>query len=394
MRKTFFTFYCALASMNLFAQNAQIKGDTTKNKIRTAADLTSGNSQDVLTSFFQLALNDIDNSNDHSFKFQSSLFAIKAKTDSTIWNSPEYLKQQFSRNLVIGFAVNLDSNYKFQGYSVNAKYAIINHRDKTATKFILDYEEEWNQIQYNAQMDYLETTPKPSVEDQLKAIRFFNDRNNKDRTKDSTLLPSGYYSILRKEINEHDYFKNWNLEKFRNLLEDEYDYIANAVENKSLLTIETNLYTNANGNNSIDNTLLSKYNLNAEYLKGFINAKSKMNLELDIKGALDLYSDTTISMKSLNRTVISGSLGFNWIIIKDKKHKSLLEFKGDVTTSYITNGILPGEEYNPVTGNGTLKIRITDNFWVPIKVKYDPINGKVFGFLTITSNFDWLKGKN
>jgi len=108
----------------------QSKNIATDNKqlVRTAADLKSGTSQDVLSSFFKLAYTDL--SDGHHFQFSSSLFAVRAKTDTDLWIDGNYRKQVFARNFVFGIDYGLDSNYKFKSASFNVKYAIINNRDK------------------------------------------------------------------------------------------------------------------------------------------------------------------------------------------------------------------------------------------------------------------------
>jgi hypothetical protein len=55
---------------------------------------------------------------------------------------------------------------------------------------------------------------------------------------------------------------------------------------------------------------------------------------------------------------------------------------------------MPGETKSRFTADGVLRFRVTDDLWIPIDIKYDPKVGKVFGFLNITSNFDWLGAKS
>ncbi|HEY8388884.1 MAG TPA: hypothetical protein VIK74_09785, partial [Parasegetibacter sp.] len=78
--------------LSLIAQNTAT-AQNMKKSVRDAADLKSGKSQDVLISFFQLGLDDLTGS-EKTFKFQSSLFALKAKTDSTIFIDTNYLRQR------------------------------------------------------------------------------------------------------------------------------------------------------------------------------------------------------------------------------------------------------------------------------------------------------------
>jgi len=40
--------------------------------------------------------------------------------------------------------------------------------------------------------------------------------------------------------------------------------------------------------------------------------------------------------------------------------------------------------------NGTLRLRIYNDIWVPLEIKYDPDAGNVFGFLNVRANFTAL----
>ena len=114
------------------SQTARSQEEVAKENVRTAAILKSGTSQDVLISFFQLAAENL--TGDHkSFKFQSSLFAIKAKTNDDLWTDNYYLKEKFARNFMITIIPALDKDYKFKSNTIGFTYAIVNNRDKTVS---------------------------------------------------------------------------------------------------------------------------------------------------------------------------------------------------------------------------------------------------------------------
>ena len=68
----------------------------------------------------------------------------------------------------------------------------------------------------------------------------------------------------------------------------------------------------------------------------------------------------------------------------------MLEIKGGLSENYIMSGMYSDEKEINFTGEGTLRVRLTNNLWVPFDVKYDPRSGNVLGFISIKSNFDWL----
>src|SRR6202008_343289 len=99
----------------------------------TADSLASGNYKDVLKSFFQLSFEKFTGP-DKELKFTSTPFAVMAKLDSTLLVDEKYLKYRTLRNINFSFAAKIDSVFKFNGYSSEIKYAIINKRDETVSK--------------------------------------------------------------------------------------------------------------------------------------------------------------------------------------------------------------------------------------------------------------------
>lgn len=371
------------------AQKAQ-KAKEAKDSVLTAANLKTGNSQDVLISFFQIAGENLFGDN-KSFKFQSSLFAIKAKTNEALWIDTAYVKERFARNFVITLNPALDSNYKFKSNTIGFKYAIVNNRDKTVFDFSKPDDWVYLQIQRSAIEKYFDALGRDSNNKNYKlAVNFFvpDDESGEKETAEKD-LPGDFKKILRTEMSFHKKFSFSTLDSFRKFLPNEYKNTALYVENRGLWTVESNFSSLADGR------LFSGINFSSEYLKGMLKNNSKMNLELDIKGSFDLADDTTTTTDlDLNRKILKLESGFNWIIAKNKNLKSIVELKGSIAYNNILSGAYTDEEKSKFTAEGTLRFRITDDLWIPLDIKYDPGNGKIFGFITAKFNFDWLKGKS
>lgn len=359
------------------------KNSSAKDSLKTAAHLKSGNSQDVLISFFQLAFNDLTGDN-KTFKFQSSLFAIKAKTDDDLWLDRNYLKEKFSRNFVFSIAPSLDSSFKFKSNSIGFKYAIVNNRDKTIFDFSKPTDMHFLSVKRQAIEEYAKDFEKPNESgDYKKAVSFFLDEDE-ERT-DLKDLPPRFLEILGK-VKKGTIFDKFTAEQFRDYLNDQYKSLAQYVENRALWTVESSFASTNNGN------LFSGVNVSSVFLKGLIPENKKTNIELNLKASMD-FSDDTISLNvnDLNRQVFNFSGGLNWIILRNSKSKSIIEFKAAVAYNYIFKGVYLNENKSKFTGDGTLRFRITDQIWIPVNIMYDPGNGNVFGFISVRSNFDWLK---
>jgi hypothetical protein len=359
---------------------------TNKDSVRTATNLKTGNSQDVLISFFQLALNDITGKN-KSFKFQSSLFAIKAKADSSLFSKNHYLAEKFARNFVVSVSPTLDENFKFKSNTIGLKYAIVNNRDKSVYNYFTSTTPEFGEVMglalntYQKQFNLKVTDPNYQL-----ASGFFLEDDDGKRT-DVNKLPKEFKVIL-DSVMKKSKFKNVLLDRFRDTLANEFTTLSQYVENRGLWTVSSDFSSDANGN------LFSKISFNSEYLKGMLNKNARSNLELNINANMDFTDDSSsIAKKDLDRKVFSLNAGFNWIITKNRLKKSLIEFKGAIVYNNILSGAYTGEKSNSFTAEGIFRIRITDQIWLPFTVKYEPDNGNVFGFLSIKTNFDALKGK-
>jgi len=400
MRKLYYTLFAGIMIMllheNAFSQSAPestAKDTSNKQLIRTAADLKSGTSQDVLTSFFKLAYSDLKDG--HHLQFNSSLFAVHAKTDSTLWRDTNYKKQVFARNFTFGIDYGLDSTYKFKSVSLNIKYAIVNQRDKSIFDFsygkeIIPLMDKIGGLIGTATNIYYQKYPdKRNDKEEVKKIDNFLTYSIKANDSKTSLaeLPKGFIIIIDSLANTKMYLPVTakNYPGFR-------DSITNLYNIASSLLAKTVLWTAGTQVTANQQKLFNKVDFNTEFLKGLTNNRSTMGAEIDAKANFDIY-DTTAVNQTFKRKVLSASLGINWIIYKDKKsQKSYIEFKPAFTYNKVLGGEPGVDKQGKFTGDGILRFRVTDALWIPIDIKYDPDKGKFFGFLNITSNFDWLGG--
>jgi len=352
--------------------------------IRTAADLKTGRSQDVLISFFQLALNDITG-DQKTFHFQSSLFAIKAKTDTTLFVDTNFLRQTLARNFVFSIAPSLDTNWHFSSNKLGLKYALINNRDKALFDFVLPDEAEWLSIQRSLLNEYARRFPdgvrNPKY---LLARNFFADKNDEEIERTSwSNLPEDFKKMFRAALASSRTFRLTTPQAFRDTLAVEYSALARYVENRSLWTVSADVKNERRGR-------FSALGLQSQFLKGMLKENSRMNLELDLQGAINFDQDTSKNSRQLKRQLCSFAGGCNWIILKNRRSQSLLELRAAVLWNKIIRGRYAAEKSSQFTGEGTIRLRLANDWWIPVDIRYDPVSGNLFGFLSVRTNFDWL----
>jgi hypothetical protein len=167
-------------------------------------------------------------------------------------------------------------------------------------------------------------------------------------------------------------------------LQTSFDSLSKIVENQPLWTVAGDFSSDADGK------LFTALKFESEYLQGLIPNNAKSNLELHIKATASFNDDPESLSRDLNRQVFSAFAGFNWIMLKNAKHQSIMELRGGLSENYIMKGLYTGEDRINFSGEGTLRFRLSNSLWIPFDIKYDPQQGKVLGFLSIKSNFDWL----
>jgi len=130
-----------------------------------------------------------------------------------------------------------------------------------------------------------------------------------------------------------------------------------------------------------------------EFLKSVNKyTKTKNDLGLNIRSQLQLVDDTLKAGRDLRRAVFNFEPGINWVVNTKSTRKSYLELKFSGGYYHIFNGIYAKEDKDQLWVNGTVRIRIFNDIWVPFEVKYDPKNGNLFGFINVRANFRALAG--
>jgi hypothetical protein len=371
------------ANTIVYAQN--------KTNIPLSADsLATGNYKDVLGSFFQLAFNKFT-SPQKEIKFSSNPFAVMAKLDTSLLKSREYYKYRHLRDLNFTFSARLDSSYKFNGFTSGLKYAIVNKRDETVSatfvRNVLDDPTVHDQFALNLELEaYISTFSDNIVrQDSLRAQknRFFNG-DNKFNQLDSGLKEKIKTIVKEKKLDylaiiiKSDPQFNW-----KETSDKVYERIKSKINNRALWTVGI---TDTTYN---DKFLFSNIVLSSEYVKGIDTMKSK-DIELNIKAAVQFVDDSLITGRDLKRSVFSFEPGFNFVIKTRNTLKSYFEFKLSGSYYHTFSSLYKNEKRDSLTINGTIRVRIYNDIWVPLEIKYDPKNGNFFGFLNVRANFTAL----
>lgn len=375
--------FCTLTSISYSQNNNEVP-------LITADSMASGNYKDVMTSFYKLAFNNLTGLN-KELKFSSNPFALMLKANPDLAIDKDYLKYKALRNLNFNFDAKLDSNYHFNGFASGISYALINKRDHTVYDQFIDLVEKKNSAYHKFHEDIVKVLSDNKYTSQKKQ---FENETRDFFTKDGksfSSLDSNLQKIILQVAKDDKLdtiivhlTKNPDI-KIINEVNENYQDVKKQFQNKLLWTVGV---SDTTYNNQF---LFSNITLSTELLKGLSDTKKISNIELDIKASLNFVDDTLSFGRNLKRSVFNFEPGLNWVLKAKSNDQSILEFKLSGSYNHIFSGLYDKEKSDISTINGTLRFRITNNFWIPLQIKYDPTNGNFLGFLNVTTNFTGLK---
>jgi hypothetical protein len=160
-----------------------------------------------------------------------------------------------------------------------------------------------------------------------------------------------------------------------------FDSLKSSIKNNLLWTLAINDTT------SKDQFMFTNIVVFSELAKGIFKYKPGSNLELNIRAACNFLKDT------LKRAIFSFEPGVNWVIRNKNNDRSLMELKFNGSYVHNFSSLYKNEQRDKLTLDGTLNIRIMDDMWIPLKIKYDPRDGNFFGLFQVKLNFKGMGGK-
>ncbi|MBL7756511.1 MAG: hypothetical protein JNL59_03925 [Chitinophagaceae bacterium] len=378
-----------LLAFSLFVMATGIKAQNEEKKgVFTEEALSSGNYKDVFRSFFQLAFNQLT-SEKKEFAFTTNPYAIMVKMNEDKLKTEEYLKYTWLRRFNISFAGKLNEENRFNGFTSGIKYAIINQRDETVSRLFLQQALNASAERTSLNQALSAYIQSFSGDGALQANNEVNSIMNGDakfkdlspslQSKLKELAGSGNFNNLKKLIDKSNDFN------LKQVAIDDYNAIKTNFQKRWLVTlgVSDTTYT--------DKFRFSTVVLSAEILKGISNPGKKVDVELSINGGYNFVNDTLKAGRDLDRRALQVESGFNFIFNDGAVSWAELKVSGEYNRVF--KGLYTDERKDLLTVNGTLRLRLFRDLWLPIEIKYDPKEGRVFGFLDVRFNFTALSRK-
>jgi hypothetical protein len=364
----------------------------------TADSLASGSSKDVVASFFQMAFNNLNGPN-KEFNFSSNPYAVMLKSNPKLSLAEQYERYKTLRRLNFSFGLKVDSNFKFNGFSSGIKFKIVDDRDHTTSK---EYINLTKNDDVNKDIDALAVelqnysdnkwgaAPAPGSPDFKAKEKFIKDYNEFMNNTEVS------YNSMSKEFKDavEETMKLKNLVNLENAIKKVGDFNFSKYDKKLADSLKNVikmgwLWTVGLSDTTYNNEFVfSNVALTTEINKGIYKPRAGANnLELNFKAGLNFLTDTIQSDKNLKRLILNSELGLNWVIRDAQNEKSYFETKLAAAYRHNFNNLYNTEERSTFTMNGTARVRIYNDIWIPFDIKWDPNNGSVFGKVSVKSNF-------
>lgn len=348
--------------------------------VRSVNDLKTGNWQSVLSGFLQLAFKDLTGDN-KTLSFKTSLFALKAKADTNLLLDVNYVKQKFARNFQFDFALKLDTSYRFKGMQAGFTWAIINKRDSSVVSFV------------NTELDKYYSAAQESLG--IAAVRFRRSLIVSGDTVPAAKkkLYNEVMSKISKVLDEKGFVaKSSYPAEFQAFLDDSFNTnleTADKLFAKEMAKLRTAPLLTLSVNSTFQNKerAFSNGEAGLVYLQGIQTKRTKT--EMDIRSSLSIRD--TMVVTAQRRSRFNATAGINFALLESKAGQSLIEFKPHLEYNSILSKLFGTEKRDVFMANADLRIRLFQNFWLPLTIKYDIDKGKFFGFLDIEFNFDAFK---
>lgn len=379
--------YACLTLLLLSVQVSVAQIDPSTNIVFTADSIKSGNAKDILTSFFQLGLNNLAGPN-KEFSFSSNPFAIMLKRNPALSLDKSYKRYKPLRRLNFNLGVRLDSSFGFNGFTSGLTFSLIDQTDATTSKFLF---EKLRSDKLNKERDVLLAALDEYLNNRVADAdkrAFARNINKVLQDAPFNTLDSGFQRVALQLVAANrldrisDVFTNKADSSFKQIDAEKYKALKNSIKNNLLWTIGIT-----------DSTYKDKFQFSniaivSKLSKGIFDPEpGDNNLEVNVLAAYTFSNDTLKQGRNLKRELFTVESGINWILRDRTTDRPFCEMKFSGSYYHNFGGIYTNERRDSLTLNGTLRVRVLEDIWIPLEIKYDPKSGNLFGFLNIRANF-------
>ena len=352
---------------NVFAQTKQFELE------KEIANKKTGDDKANFSSILN-ALGKFTSQDGSTIAFQPTLYGLGSIFNPKLKEQDNFVNATFLRNfqLNLGLTPNEESIFKIDDLQSGFSYAILNNKKLTRADYknLKDSEPTQQRKKFNAALGRFIFDNRRTAIGQ-KARTYANKAlTEEDVVKMDTLLKA----FLKSELSVSS---DSELAGMSSGFNTAYKDLTTQLSKRTLLTFDfKSSYSFAD--NGWDELSFTPVNLYCYFNK---NKLSSPGLNATFKYVMGRDTSTK---EALKRQLIETEVGMNFPVkVNPDTEKAAVEIKPGISYKYIAQRLYKDENRSKFDPTLTFRIRINDDFYLPLKLEYDTENAELFGFLSI-----------
>jgi hypothetical protein len=322
------------------------------------------------------ALGQFTSQDEATIRFQPTLFGLASLFNPKIREQDKFTKAAFLRNfqLNLGVTPSEESIFDVDDFQGGFTYAILNNKKLTEAdyKALAEGPVFTNRANLNIALGkyaFQKMLAKDSAKEKL-ARQLFKEGITENNIRS---MPADMLDSLMKDLGITDPQQLVNFSEGPHVL---FKKMTTNLAKKTLLTVDfSSTY-------SFEKNEWNEFTFTPFNLIKYFNKESLKSPGLNLKLKYTIGEDTAAKEK-LKRNLYVAEAGINFPLFVNDKEKIDFEIKPGVKYTYISNRLYVDEKRSQFNPTVTLRLRINDDFYLPLVFEYNTEDAELLGFLSV-----------
>ncbi len=367
MKKILVSLFVLLSIGNVFAQTKQFEFE------KEIANKKTGDDKASFSSILN-ALGKFTSQDGSTITFQPTLYGLGSMFNPKLKEQDKFVNATFLRNfqLNLGITPNEESIFHIDDFQSGFSYAILNNKKLTRTdyKSLVDSEPAQQRRLFNAALGRFIFDNRRTAAGE-RARKYANEAlSAEDVKKMDTVL-----KVFLK--NKLGVSTDTELAAMSSGFSKAYKDLTTKLSKRTLLTFDFK------STYSFADKMWGELSFTPINLYCYFNKKKLGSPGLNATLNYTMGTDTS-TKEALKRRTVETEVGMNFPIkVNPDTEKAMVEIKPGISYKYIAQRLYKDENRSKFDPTLTIRIRINDDFYLPLKLEYDTENAELFGFLSI-----------
>jgi len=367
MKKIIVSFLVLLSIGNVLAQTKQFE------KEKEVANKKTGDDKANFSSILN-ALGKFTSQDEATITFQPTLYGLGSMFNPKLKEQDNFINATFLRNfqLNLGITPSEESIFDIDDFQSGFSYAILNNKKLTRTDYtnLVASEPTQQRRLFNAALGRF-------IFDNRRTAAGAEARGytNKALTDAEVAnMDAGLKAFLKNRLGVST---DADLVTMSSGVNAAYKALTTELSKRTLLTFDFKS-TYSFADNKWDELSFTPINLYCYFNKKKLSSPG-LNATLNY-----IIGTDTSTKEALKRRTLKTEVGMNFPIkVNPDTEKAAVEIKPGISYKYIAQRLYKDENRSKFDPTLTFRLRINDDFYLPLKLEYDTEKAELFGFLSI-----------